>query len=69
MTPRLGSAPKTIAINGEPARFARLCRSTEVVGTIGAPYVMPYENDRPIILCRGLRRPLAEVWPAFRRFR
>jgi len=58
-----------IMVNGDPARFARLCRSTEVAGTIGAPYVMPYENDRPIILCRGLRRPLGEVWPAFRRYR
>jgi 4-amino-4-deoxy-L-arabinose transferase-like glycosyltransferase len=58
-----------LMINGDPARFTRLCRSTEVVGTIGAPYVMPYENERPIILCRGLRRPLGEIWPAFRRYR
>ena len=58
-----------IMINGDPARFARLCRSSEVVGTIGAPFVMPYENERPIILCRGLRRPLDEIWPALRRYR
>lgn len=58
-----------IMVNGDPARFARLCRSSEIVGTIGAPFVMPYENERPIILCRGLRRPLDEVWPAFRRYR
>ncbi|GGF46192.1 hypothetical protein GCM10011611_60810 [Aliidongia dinghuensis] len=58
-----------ILVNGDPDRLARLCRSTEIAGQIGAPYVMPYENDRPIILCRGLRRPLAEVWPAFRRYR
>jgi len=58
-----------IMVNGDPSRFERLCRSVDVAGKIGAPYVMPYENDRPIILCRGLRRSLAEVWPAFRRFR
>ena len=58
-----------IMVNGDPARWSRLCRSSEVVGTIGAPFVMPYENDRPIILCRGLRRSLDEVWPAFRRYR
>lgn len=58
-----------IMVNGDPARWNRLCRSSEVVGTIGAPFVMPYENDRPIILCRGLRRSLDEVWPAFRRYR
>jgi hypothetical protein len=58
-----------IMINGDPARWSRLCRSSEIAGRIGAPFVMPYENDRPIILCRGLRRPLDEVWPAFRRYR
>lgn len=58
-----------LMVNGDPARFERLCRSSEIVGRIGAPFVMPYENDRPIILCRGLRRPLAEVWPLFRRYR
>lgn len=58
-----------LMINGDPAHWERLCRSSEIVGRIGAPFVMPYENDRPIILCRGLRRPLAAVWPAFRRYR
>jgi len=58
-----------ILVNIDPARVERLCRSTEVAGRIGAPYVMPYENDRPITLCRGLRRPLAEVWPMFKRYR
>ncbi|HEV2673829.1 MAG TPA: hypothetical protein VGV37_04760 [Aliidongia sp.] len=58
-----------IMVNGDPARWSRLCRSVEIAGRIGAPYVMPYENDRPIILCRGLRRPLSEVWPAFKRYR
>ena len=27
----------------------------------GGPYVLPFENG-PIIVCHGLRRPLAEVW-------
>jgi 4-amino-4-deoxy-L-arabinose transferase-like glycosyltransferase len=58
-----------ILVNIPPERVQRLCRSTEVAGQIGAPYVMPYENDRPITLCRGLRRPLAEVWPMFKRYR
>jgi 4-amino-4-deoxy-L-arabinose transferase-like glycosyltransferase len=58
-----------IMVNGTPERWSRLCRSAEVAGQIGAPFVMPYENDRPIILCRGLRRPLDELWPIFRRYR
>lgn len=58
-----------IMVNGDPDHWRRLCRSSEVAGTIGAPFVMPYENERPIILCRGLRRPLGEIWHAFRRYR
>ena len=55
-------------VNGDPARWQRICRTSQVVGTFGAPYAMPYENDRPIILCRGLLRDLREIWPRFRRY-
>jgi hypothetical protein len=43
-----------IHVNGDPARWRRACQSVEVAGNFGAPYVMPYENNRPIFLCRGL---------------
>lgn len=55
-----------IQINGDPQRLARACDRSEVVSRFGGPYVMPYENG-PIILCHGLRRPLDELWPRFRR--
>jgi hypothetical protein len=55
-----------IQINGDPERLAHACEKSEVVAHFGGPYVMPYENG-PIILCHGLRRPLAEVWPRFKR--
>jgi hypothetical protein len=29
---------------------------------------MPYENDLPIYLARGLREPVAEVWLKLKRF-
>ena len=31
-------------------------------GRFGAPLVMPYEDDAPILLCRGLKTPLPELW-------
>ena len=34
----------------------------EVAGTVSSPWCMPYENDLPIYLCRGLHTPLAHVW-------
>ena len=56
-----------IQVNGDPEIWKQLCQSAEVVGHIGAPYVMPYENG-PIILCRGMRPPLDEIWPRLRRY-
>jgi hypothetical protein len=29
---------------------------------------MPFENDKPIWIARGLRKPLYEVWPHLRKF-
>jgi hypothetical protein len=55
-------------INGKADRWTRACASSEVVGTFGAPYAMPYENDRPIILCRGLRANLSDTWARFRHY-
>jgi len=26
---------------------------------------MPYENGRPIFICRGLQLPLDQIWPRF----
>lgn len=32
------------------------------------PYAMPYESGLKVFLCRGLKRPLAEVWPELRHY-
>jgi Dolichyl-phosphate-mannose-protein mannosyltransferase len=57
-----------IHVNGNPDRWRRLCRSVDVVATFGAPYVMPYENERPIFICRGLRIPLPLLWDRLKRY-
>jgi 4-amino-4-deoxy-L-arabinose transferase-like glycosyltransferase len=36
--------------------------SVEVAGTTNSPWCMPYENDLPVYLCRGLRVPLSDAW-------
>jgi 4-amino-4-deoxy-L-arabinose transferase-like glycosyltransferase len=50
-------------INEEPEHLASKCQSVTLAGRFGAPYVMPYENDAPITICRGLKWPLDELWP------
>jgi len=57
-----------IHINGDPARWRRLCSSVTVAGTFGVEYAMPYERDRPIFICRGLRVPFASLWPRLQRY-
>jgi len=40
-------------------------------GRFRHPYVMPYENDRPIFICRKLRNPsrtLAVFWPSVKNY-
>lgn len=34
----------------------------EVAGRFSHPYAMPYEQRRPILVCRGLRFPLETAW-------
>src|SRR5208282_652183 len=55
-----------IAINREPEKLADNCREVVLSGRFGAPFVMPFENDAPITLCRGVHPPLAELWPRIR---
>lgn len=57
-----------IHVNGDPNRWRRGCDSVEVVGKFGVPYAMPYENARPIFICRGLRRNLSEIWSRLKRY-
>jgi hypothetical protein len=57
-----------VHVNGDPERWSQVCERSEIAGSFGAPYTMPYENG-PIILCHGLRQPLPQMWPLFRRLR
>ena len=66
--PQKANPSVLIVINGDPPRWQSLCRSLTQAATFGAPYAMPYEDNRPIFLCRGLRSPLARIWPELKRF-
>ncbi len=37
-------------------------QQVEVAGRLEHPLAMPYERSRPILVCRGLKLPLAEAW-------
>ncbi len=40
----------------------------ELAGRFSHPYAMPYEQRRPILVCRGLRSPLDVAWRRGRRY-
>lgn len=53
-----------IVIGGKPEDHLRSFERVEQAGTVPhAPYAMPYEQDLPVFLCRGLRMPIRELWP------
>ena len=58
-----------INVGGNADRWRPLCGSIEPAGSFGNPYAMPYENDRPIFICRDLRMPLDRLWGRLKRFR
>jgi hypothetical protein len=57
-----------LGINAEPESLAPRCESVSLAGRFGAPFVMPYENDAPITLCRGLKTPPEKLWPDLKFF-
>jgi 4-amino-4-deoxy-L-arabinose transferase-like glycosyltransferase len=58
-----------LAVNVDAARWSRICSSATVVARFGdSPYAMPYEVNRPIVLCRGMHPPLPQLWPQFKHY-
>ena len=55
-----------LIVNGDMEKWSQICSETKVAGSFGAPLTMPYENG-VVILCKGLRHPLPEIWDSFKR--
>jgi 4-amino-4-deoxy-L-arabinose transferase-like glycosyltransferase len=67
--PREYDGSVVLAVNVDPAKWSAICDSAQVVAHFGtSPYAMPYERSRPIVLCRGMHPPLAQLWPTFKHY-
>ncbi len=65
--PRGYDGSVVLAVNGDPKGLSAICNSATVVARFGtSPYAMPYERERPIVLCRGMHPPLPQLWPSFK---
>ncbi len=65
--PRGYDGAVVIAVDVDPAEWSGRCDSLRIAARYGeSPYVMPLERDRPIVICRGLHPPLAQLWNTFK---
>lgn len=64
--PRDHDGSVVIHVGGNPEKWQRICDTVQMVGSFGAPYAMPYENQQPIFICRGLHHDLRDIWDHFR---
>ncbi len=55
-----------IDVAGDCGASRHLFDSSERATTFSAPWVMPYENNIPIMVCRGIHEPLGELWPSLK---
>ncbi len=58
-----------IDVAGDCGAREHLFASSELAATFTSPWVQPFENGIPIMICRGIQRPLPEVWPTVKRYR
>jgi hypothetical protein len=49
-------------------RLAELFEQVDERGRSRCQDCMPYEDDLPIWVVRGPRRPLVDIWPRIKRF-
>jgi len=61
--PRGYTGDTVIEVNADPAKARRFFSHVRVAGVFTNAHAMPYENDIPILVCSGIREPLAQLWP------
>jgi len=58
-----------IDVAGDCGAREHLFASSERAATFTSPWVMPFEDGIPIMVCRGIKEPLAELWPRVKAYR
>jgi 4-amino-4-deoxy-L-arabinose transferase-like glycosyltransferase len=58
-----------IDVAGDCGAGAHLFKISERAATFTSPWIMPYEDGIPIMVCRGIQRPLAGLWPKIKAYR
>jgi len=61
--PGAASGEVVIVVGESDEGLRRMFDSVELAATTDCRYCMPYEDDKPIWVARGIRQPIAESWP------
>ncbi len=65
--PRGYTGEVMIVLDDNRARLSEVFTSVELAGHVTHPYSMPYEHF-DVWICRGLRQPMATLWPQIKRY-
>lgn len=57
-----------IVIGGREEDHREVFEDVRLAGNFSHDYVMPYENDLPLYICRKPERPIRELWPRVRHY-
>ena len=66
--PGPGTGRLVIAVGMSVEGLAAGFESVTEAARLTSPYAMPYETADPILVCRGLKRPLEEAWRSGKHF-
>lgn len=61
--PRQYTGSTVIEVNVDPRKALRIFTHVRVAAVFSDPHAMSYENNVPILVCSGIREPLAQLWP------
>jgi hypothetical protein len=57
-----------LVVVGEEKEIAAACADAQPAATIECGHCMPYENHRPVWICRGLKVPVVQLWPEVKHY-
>ena len=66
--PRGWTGEVVIVIGGDKEGLGEIFEEVELAARTDCGYCMPYENDQPVWICRGLQAPIDELWPELKHF-
>ena len=57
-----------IVLQQARGRLGERFADVQQAATIECQHCMPYQNNRPVFVCRGPKQPLAQLWPQVKHF-